>query len=90
MTYIGDNLRYPEEARTEGIQGKTIIGFYIDETGKVINPEIVRGFNNYCDEEALRLIKSMPDWIPAKMDGTPFISYVRVPVVFWLPNEAQD
>lgn len=84
MTYIGRNLKYPENAKSMGLEGKVTIGFFINESGLVKEPSIVKGFDDECNEEALRLISQMPPWIPAKADDRPVSSYHTLPIVFWL------
>lgn len=90
MTYIGDNLRYPEEAKLAKLQGKVKVGFVIDEYGKVQDPFIVEGFDSRCDEEALRLVSQMPLWIPEKIEGIPMRSRKILPIVFWLPSDGEE
>lgn len=90
MTYIGDNLRYPEEAKLAKLQGKVKVGFVIDEYGKVQDPFIVEGFDSRCDEEALRLVSQMPLWIPEKIEGIPMRSRKTLPIVFWLPSDGEE
>lgn len=87
MTYIGDNLNYPAEAKIRRLQGKVKVGFTLDEWGKVTDPYIIEGFDDRCDDEALRLVRGMPNWIPATIEGIPVTSIKTVPVVFWLPEE---
>ncbi len=84
MTYIGKNLKYPASARSSGIEGKVLVGFYVSESGLVVEPTIVKGFDEECNKEALRLVSQMPPWKPAKADDRPVSSYQTLPVVFWI------
>lgn len=84
MTYIGNNLRYPENARTEGLEGKVIVRFAINESGSVSEVQVIEGFNKECDEEALRVVSQMPLWKPSTMDGLPQKVYKTLPIVFWI------
>lgn len=79
MDIITGNLKYPEQAQKLGIQGFVIVQFLIDKTGKIINPMVIRGIGGGCDEEAIRIVKLLPDWTPGYHDGEP------VPVKFSLP-----
>ena len=70
--YIAVNLRYPKEAKEEGIQGNVVLTFVVDKTGKVKNVIIVRSSGNKSlDEEAVRVVESMPEWTPGKNKGKP-------------------
>ena len=62
LQFINDNMQYPTKAQTEGIQGKVIVQFIIDEDGYIIEPNIVRSVESSLDNEALRLIKMLPKW----------------------------
>lgn len=54
--FVAKNLRYPEEARAAGIEGKVIVGYDVNDNGKVFNTHIINGIGYGCDEEALRLV----------------------------------
>jgi protein TonB len=67
---ISKNLKYPEKAIEKGTTGKVIISFYVDTTGKAFDYKIESGIGDGCDEEALRIVKLIPNnWIPAKLNG---------------------
>lgn len=84
MTYIGNNLRYPENAKKMGIEGKAVVRFLIGENGKVYNAEVIKGFNKECDAEAERLVSQMPLWIPGEVDGRRYAIHQTLPIVFWI------
>lgn len=86
MTYIGDNLRYPEEAKKNRREGKVLVSFILAKTGVIQYPEVSSGFDAACDAEALRLVSQMPPWEPEYIDGIPVESVKTIPVVFWLPD----
>lgn len=65
--WISKNLVYPQEAIEDGIEGKVYVSFIIDIDGSVSSPHIVRGIGLICDKEAIRLVKTMPKWIPGKV-----------------------
>lgn len=90
MTYIGDNLQYPEDAKFARIEGKVKVGFMVDEWGSIRDPYIIEGFDDRCDAEALRLVSQMPNWIPAKVDGVHIQTHKTLPIVFWLPPEDDE
>jgi protein TonB len=65
--YIGENLKYPKDAKRQGIQGKVMVEFVIDSIG-VIKPssiKVAKGIFPSCDEEAIRVISQSPHWTPA-------------------------
>ena len=88
MKFIEQNLRYPEEARNKRIEGRVIMLFIIDKNGSVTEPYVAKGVEKSLDEEAIRLIKSMPKWIPAKMDGKPIQIKYALPIQFKLSPKA--
>ena len=67
--YLAENIHYPEQAKTEGIEGKVYIRFIVMNNGDIVNVEVTRGIGGGCDEEAIRVVKSMPKWIPATYEG---------------------
>jgi len=79
MKYIADNTKYPEIAKENGIQGRVFIQFVIDKTGNVTKVTVAKGVDPYLDEEAMRVVKSLPNWAPGKQRGKP------VPVTFVVP-----
>ena len=64
MDFIQKNVRYPEEARKNGIQGRVIVSVVIDGNGRVVDPVIMRSRYPALDEEALRIVGLMPQWKP--------------------------
>jgi protein TonB len=82
--YLAKNLIYPETANREGIDGKVYIQFIVRKTGKVTDLKLLRGIGGGCDEEALRLVKAMPDWTPGKQRGKPVDVRYTLPVRFYL------
>lgn len=69
MRYMLDSLQYPAEAKEAGTEGPVIVKFVIDEKGSVTSPEVVESLGQGCDEEALRLVRGMPQWTPGKHNG---------------------
>lgn len=67
--YLGKNLVYPQIAIDIGIQGRVFVGFVINEKGKPVEVNILRGIGGGCDEEALRVVQNMPDWRPGYQNG---------------------
>ena len=82
--YIADNIHYPEQAKADGVEGKVYVRFIVTEDGSVVNAYVARGVGGECDEEALRVIKSMPKWIPATYEGKHVAVEYVVPINFKL------
>lgn len=81
--YIGENLRYPEDARRRDIQGKVGVEFVIETSGNVSNLRAVEALGAGCDDEAMRLIRSMK-WRPAFKTGRRVRSIVKMDIQFRL------
>jgi TonB family protein len=80
--YIAANVTYPDSAKEKGIEGRVYVQFIVDKTGDVKNPKILRGIGGGCDEEVLRMVNNMPDWLPGKDDGKPVDVLFTLPVNF--------
>lgn len=84
MKYLANNIRYPEKAAELGISGKVAIQFVVSKKGKVHNIKVLRGIGGGCDEEAVRMISAMPDWIPGRQNGKPVAVFFVLPISFKL------
>lgn len=82
--FIKANLVYPDSAIKNKIEGKVIIEFFVDETGKVSSPRVLKGIGSGCDEEALRIVNKMPNWKPGKLRNKPVKVRYVIPVIFSL------
>ncbi len=82
--YIGRNIRYPNIARENGVEGKVYINFVVEPTGAVSNVKVLRGIGAGCDEEAVRVVKSLPKWKPGKQRGKPVRVSYNLPITFKL------
>jgi TonB family protein len=82
--WIGQNFVYPKEALELGYQGKVFLKFVVEKNGQISNVFVERGIADCksCDKEALRLVKSMPNWIPAQNNGKNVRSWTRIPIMF--------
>ena len=76
------HLNYPESARERGVAGNVWIRLVVSETGKVKNAKVARGIDPECDAEALRTVRSMPDWIPGRQNGQKVPVYYTLRIVF--------
>lgn len=86
MKYLADNVKYPAEAIKAKAQGKVQVGVNIDEKGHIANVKVLdnQSGNAALAEEAIRVVKGMPDFTPATLDGKPQKSYRTIPVTFKL------
>lgn len=84
--FLQKNLVYPKKAERMEIQGRVIVYFEIDKEGHVTNIKLHKGFNDECDAEALRVVKMMPQWKPAKQNGRNVRVRRTIPVKFKLPD----
>jgi len=82
--YLGKNIKYPQIARESGIQGRVFVNFVVEPDGSVSNVKVLRGIGGGCDEEAIRVVKSMPKWKPGKQRGKAVRVSYTLPVVFKL------
>jgi TonB family protein len=82
--YLKANLKYPQEARENEISGKVFISFIVEESGNITNATILRGIGGGCDEAAIEVIESMPNWIPGKQKGKAVKVQFNMPIVFKL------
>jgi protein TonB len=82
--YLGRNLRYPDDAREEGVQGRVLIKFVVNEDGSVSDCRVERSISASCDSEVLRVIRAMPKLTPGTLNGVPVKVYFRQPVSFKL------
>ncbi|WP_238867666.1 MULTISPECIES: M56 family metallopeptidase [Proteiniphilum] len=91
MRFLIDNIRYPEEAKTKGIEGRVICNFIVMKDGSIADVNVVRGIDPLLDAEAVRVLESMPEWEPGKQRGQAVNVRFTIPVVFRLSrNESSD
>lgn len=72
--FIAKNLQYPEKAEKKGIEGKVHVSFVVEVDGSITDVKVLRDIGGGCGEAAVRVVKSMPKWNPAKQNG----EYVRM------------
>ena len=85
MKYIESHLNYPPMAAQNKIQGKVVVQFVVDKTGKVGEVKVVRSVDKDLDEEAVRIVKSFPKFIPGRQNGRAVSVWYTLPVTFKLP-----
>jgi periplasmic protein TonB len=82
--FVGENLKYPSQARRIGVGGKVFVHFIVDKDGTLSNIKIARGIGAGCDEEVLRILAMSPNWIPGKQRGNPVRVRMMLPITFRL------
>lgn len=84
LSYVYQNIRYPEIARTSNIEGLVVVQFVIEKDGSISNGYILRDIGGGCGKEALRVVNDMPQWTPGLQRGRPVRVQVNLPVKFSL------
>ena len=82
--YLENNLKYPSQAREAGIAGRAFVTFVVEKDGSITDVKLLRGIGGGCDEEALRVVKAMPLWIPGKQRNIPVRVQFNLPIKFTL------
>jgi periplasmic protein TonB len=84
IKFLQANIKYPEEAKELGTQGKVFVTFVVEVDGSITDVKVLRGIGAGCDEEAIRVVKSMPKWVPGKQRGVPVRVQFNLPIKFTL------
>jgi periplasmic protein TonB len=82
--YISKNIKYPDQARRMGVEGKVFVQFVVDKDGSITDVTVLKGIGSGCDEEAIRVVKAAPKWTPGKQRGRPVRVRMSVPIAFKL------
>ena len=84
MKYISNNIKYPTMAMENNIQGRVVVQFVVTKTGKIGEVKVVRSKDPDLDKEAVRVVKSLPNFIPGKMNGQAVNVWYTLPITFKL------
>ncbi|NUN10487.1 MAG: energy transducer TonB [Ignavibacteriaceae bacterium] len=82
--FFSANIQYPEIAKRAGVEGKIFVSFVVTRGGVIRDVAVVKGIGAGCDEEAVRVVKTMPSWNPGKQNGNPVSVRVSIPIIFKL------
>lgn len=82
LKYLQTNLQYPEEAKANDVHGRVIVSFIVEKDGSLSNVKVMKSLGSGCDEEAIRLVNSMPKWKPGKNGGKEVRARITIPVSF--------
>ena len=88
MQYLAKNMRYPVEAQKNKVQGRVVVGFIVSKDGDIKKAHILRGVDPELDAEAIRVIESMPRWMPGMQRGKAVAVSYTLPVMFRLTEDA--
>ncbi|SHJ93157.1 protein TonB [Reichenbachiella agariperforans] len=83
-SHIGREMKYPNRARRDGVEGRVFVQFVVDRDGSIAEIEVIKGISTDCDEEAARVLATVPRWNPGKQRGKPVRVRMIVPIVFRL------
>ncbi|TAG69001.1 MAG: energy transducer TonB, partial [Runella slithyformis] len=84
MSYLGKNIKYPAAASRANVSGKVYLTFVVNTDGSIQDVQTLKGLGFGCDEEAQRVIRSMPKWKPGKQSGRSVRVKFNLPVSFVL------
>lgn len=82
--FLVKNVRYPEDAKNKGVTGAVLVSFVVGKTGEIRTVGVARSVSPSLDEEAMRVVKAMPKWIPGKVNGKPVSTKFLLPIKFLL------
>ena len=88
--FIGRNIKYPEMAKKNKIEGRVFVTFVVEKDGQVSSAKILRDIGGGCGEEALRVVNSMPKWKPGTQRGNPVRVQFNLPIMFQLQKQTSD
>jgi len=80
--FLCGNVNYPEQAKESGITGKVIVNFIVEKDGKITDVKVLHGLGGGCDEEAVRVVQNMPDWVPGQQRGKAVRVSYNLPITF--------
>ena len=83
-SFLKSNVKYPATALENGVQGRVLVQMIIEKDGSISDVKVIRSVDPSLDREALRVVKAMPKWTPAKLKGIPVRTKCTTPVVFRL------
>ncbi|MBR1512767.1 MAG: energy transducer TonB [Bacteroidales bacterium] len=89
MEYVSNSIQYPKEAKENGVQGIVYVSFIVEPDGSVTIVKVLRGIGHGCDEEALRVVESMPKWNPGMHGGEPVRVSYQIPIWFKLEDSQE-
>ena len=86
MRYIQENIKYPQSAIDNKIEGRVFVTFVVEKDGSISNAAVLRGIDKECDAEALRVVSSMPKWNPGQHKGEVVRTQFTIPIIYKFNN----
>lgn len=83
-SYLRENVRYPDLAHKQGVQGRVIVQFVVNRDGSISDAKVFKSVHQYLDKEALRVVNAMPYWEPGIKDGKEVRVQFTLPIIFRL------
>jgi TonB family protein len=83
-SFISNSIKYPLNAKENGVEGRVLVSFVVEKDGSLSNFLVVKGIGWGCDEEAIRIVKSFPKWIPGKSNNQIIMVEMTIPISFSL------
>ena len=90
MRFISDNIRYPKDAKEAKKEGRSLVEFVIETDGSITDVSVVKEVYPSIDEEAIRVVKSMPKWTPGEQDGKKVRVKFMMPITFKLQGSSEN
>ena len=82
MKYLQENIKYPQSAKDNKIEGRVYVTFVVEKDGSITNATVLRGIDKECDAEALRVVSSMPKWTPGQHKGEVVRTQFTIPIYY--------
>ena len=82
MRYLQENIKYPQSAKDNKIEGRVFVTFVVEKDGSISNAAVMRGIDKECDAEALRVVSSMPKWTPGQHKGEVVRTQFTIPIIY--------
>lgn len=82
LQFLGSSIRYPKKAFKSGVQGRVVVSFTVEQDGSISNIFVMNGVSKELDQEAVRVVSTMPRWSPGMQDGVPVRVQYRLPITF--------
>ncbi len=89
VEFVKNHLSYPDSAKLHGVEGVVIVRFTVNQYGKVVAPKVLYDIGYGCGEEALSIVRNMPDWEPAVKEGQPVAVELEIPIHFDLVEDSK-
>lgn len=87
MNFLAQNINYPPAAAEKKIQGRVVLMFVVEKDGSIGEVNVVRSVDKELDDEAVRVVKSLPNFIPGRLDGQVVRVWFTLPISFKLTDD---